>query len=112
MDYNIIILLFIFLLVVLLLAFTFDVHGQLIEIYYNYKEKKNKYLHSNYYIVEFPSGEIIYLSDGKMLDYLLKIQIVSYVSKFKCFCYRDYDKKYIKRFIKCYNRERKFENYD
>lgn len=92
------------------LAFVFDVHGQLIDSYLKFKNRKKKYLYCNCYIVEFPSGEIMYLDNVRTLNYLLNIGIVSYVSEFRCFCYRDYDKKYVKKFIKIHKRESK--NYD
>lgn len=69
-------------------------------LYYNHKEKKERFYKSNTYIVGFPSGEIIFLDSDKRIELLLNKGYLKWFNEYKRFCYRDYDKKIIEKLLK------------
>lgn len=70
---------------------------------YKYKRfqfKRKKFYISDCYVVGYPSGEIMFLDDVETFHVLKNKKLVEWQSEYKCYCYRDYEKNYIKRVLK------------
>jgi hypothetical protein len=67
--------------------------------YQKYKWKKKRFYLSSYYIVGFPSGEIMYVDDRDLFHKLKKKKLLKWFSEYKCHCFKDCELNYIKKII-------------